>query len=326
MADKIKPNAFPWSALGESERLLAALEQAPIGIGLFDSEGRFVVRAGRLGRLWGPTMPSRDQGQIKRWRSYLADGRLLHPDDYPSARALRGETVLPGIDFIHTADDGHEAWIRVAAKPFRNSNGQLVGGVAILQNVDNEKRIEHSLRRSEARLQAAVDLVKLGLYSWNPKTNELDGDATVKETWGLPPDATIDYALWRSCVHPDDLARVEAQIQKCTDPNGDGTCQVEYRITGRDGVERWIATHGRMSFSNGEPRDFLGALCDVSDRKRAERAVRESEARFRQFSEHSPNPLWIMDIETQAVSYLPAAAKRLPDLRCVLRSADTRRF
>jgi hypothetical protein len=84
-------------------RLSAILQQLPVGVGLFDRKGKFLLRGGLLGGLWGPMMPSRDSGQAQRWRSYDAQSHLLRPDDYPGERALRGETVLPGTDFLHRA-------------------------------------------------------------------------------------------------------------------------------------------------------------------------------------------------------------------------------
>ena len=56
--------------------------------------------------------------------------------------------------------------------------------------------------------------MRLGRYAWNPQTNELQWDDTVRAMWGLPAGAPIDYEVWRSGVHPDDLARVEAAVQR----------------------------------------------------------------------------------------------------------------
>jgi len=72
---------------------------------MFDRDGLFIVRGGPLSGLWDDTIPSRDPGPIRRWRSFDAQGELLPPSQYPGARALRGETNTPGLDFIHTADD-----------------------------------------------------------------------------------------------------------------------------------------------------------------------------------------------------------------------------
>src|SRR6202023_3179809 len=90
-------------------------------------------------------------------------------------------------------------------------------------------RAEQELRESEARLHAAVDLVKLGRYAWNPQTNELKWDDTLRVMWGLPPDAEVNYGIWRAAVHPDDLARVDAAVAKCIDPQRDGLFEIEYR-------------------------------------------------------------------------------------------------
>jgi len=125
-----------------------------------------------LSSLWGEVIPSRDPELTRRWRALDANGGILPPASFPGARALRGETITPGVDFLHTADDGRETWIRVSAAPFRSDAGAIIGAIGILQDVDEEKRARQHLEESEARLQAAVDLLKLGRYSWDPQTNE----------------------------------------------------------------------------------------------------------------------------------------------------------
>ena len=130
---------------------------------------------------------------------------------------------------------------------------------------------EDRLRKSQTRLKAAIDLVGLGCYAWDPQTNALEWDSSVKAMWGLLPDATVDHELWRNAIHPDDLARVEAAIARCTDPGSGGIYDVEYRVLGiNDGVERWIATRAITSFENGKPVVFFGVVLDVTERKRSE--------------------------------------------------------
>jgi PAS domain S-box-containing protein len=134
---------------------------------------------------------------------------------------------------------------------------------------------EQRLRESEARLQAAVDLVGLGCYSWDPQTNALDWDARVKAMWGLPPEAHVDYGVFIAGVHPDDRRRVEAAIAKCADPRSDGIYDIEYRVRGvGDDVERWVATRGQTYFENGTATHFFGVALDVSDQKEQEAELR----------------------------------------------------
>jgi two-component sensor histidine kinase len=129
-------------ALRQSElRFAAILEQLPVGVGLFDHEGR-LQQANTLLRRFidGELLPSKDPQAGERWRALQADGRLLEPSAYPGTRALSGEPVIPGIDFLHTLEDGREIWTRVGAAPFRDETGRITGIVEVVQNIDQEKR------------------------------------------------------------------------------------------------------------------------------------------------------------------------------------------
>jgi PAS domain S-box-containing protein len=74
-----------------------------------------------------------------------------------------------------------------------------------------------------------------------------------------------------------------------------------------DGVERWVSTRGQTTFRNNKPVEFLGIARDITARKRAEQALRETEERFRQFAEHSSSVLWILDLQTRGLDYLSPA-------------------
>jgi PAS domain S-box-containing protein len=143
---------------------------------------------------------------------------------------------------------------------------------------------EQRLRESEAKLQAAVDLLKLGCYAWDPQTDEVQWDDRSQSLLDLPEDAPRDMQIWRNSVHPDDRARVEAALQRCIDAEGDGTYDVEYRTIARgSGPERWIATRGQTQFQNGKAVSFYGVARDITDRKRIERALEHGvEARTRE--------------------------------------------
>jgi PAS domain S-box-containing protein len=150
------------------------------------------------------------------------------------------------------------------------------------QEAEERAQAVLALRESEARLQAAVELVNLGRYAWNPQTNELQWDEAVRAMWGLPGGAPVDHATWQSGIHQDDLPRVEAAIARCVAPSSDGLYDVEYRVNGRDGVERWIATRGRANFENGMAISFYGVALDITAQKQVERTLqRRVETRTR---------------------------------------------
>lgn len=135
-------------------RLAAAFEALPSGVGIVDLDGRFVLSNHQLLRyLPSGVVPSRDLGRLLRWRAWHADGALVEPNDFPAARALRGETVVPGLEMLCRQDDGTELWTQVATVPVREDGGQIIGVATVITDIDKLKQAEAVLRESEERLR-----------------------------------------------------------------------------------------------------------------------------------------------------------------------------
>jgi len=134
------------AALRDSEaRLAALLEQLPVGIGLTDRDGRFLIRNSLLNNFVGDRLSSLDPVAAARWSAWDENGRLLEPPEWPSARALRGEVVSPGLEMLYTAADGNPIWTRVLSVPFRDQAGELSGVIVVVQNIDEQIRAENRL-------------------------------------------------------------------------------------------------------------------------------------------------------------------------------------
>jgi PAS domain-containing protein len=137
------------------ERLLFAsvLTNLPLGVGVYDRRGELLhsnesLRAyGDLSRL-----PSLEPVETRRWRGYDANGRLIGPNDYPGARALRGERVIPGIDFLYDSGVARERWIRVSAVPFRREGADGGEAILVVQDVDDLKRASERIEAARAEL------------------------------------------------------------------------------------------------------------------------------------------------------------------------------
>jgi len=262
-------------ALRENQQRLAAIiDQVPGGVALFDSDGKLLLRGGPLGALWGDMMPSADPAEQTWWQGYHADGSPIATSDYPGQRALRGEIVTPGLDFLHTDDRGEKCWFRVSAAPFRRDR-RVAGAVAYIENVDKEKHAEERLRQSEERLKSAVELAGLGLYSIEIEgdTNHLTWDHRLRTMWGLSERTKVTFQVWLDRIHPEDRDRVESAVARAYDPVGEGLYEAEYRVLGADGVERWIATRGETRFRDGRPVSFLGVALDVTERRMVEQGL-----------------------------------------------------
>ena len=133
-------------ALQHSEaRLSALLDQLPVGVGLTDRQGRILVGNSLLNSFVGDRIPSVDDALSIRWCGWDAEGEPLDRLQWPGARALRGESVSAGNDFLYTADDGKQIWTRIVSVPFRDQSDEIAGVVIIVENIDEQRRAEHRL-------------------------------------------------------------------------------------------------------------------------------------------------------------------------------------
>lgn len=113
-------------------RLVTLFEALPVGVATMDGDGKLVVSNQEMGR-YLPTglIPSRDEQRFARGRGTLPDRRPVDRGDYPGARALRGERVVPGVEFRYTQDDGTELWTQISAIPLRAGDGRITGNVVV---------------------------------------------------------------------------------------------------------------------------------------------------------------------------------------------------
>jgi PAS domain S-box-containing protein len=153
-------------AARESEaRLAAAFESVPAGVAVIDTTGMAVL-ANEHYRHFLPSgiIPSRDVERLARWRAWGQDGQQLAPQNFPAARALRGETVVPGQEMLYTGDDGREVWTTVSTSPIRDARGTVTGAVAVINDTDLAKRSLDALRKSEERFRLAIEGSKIAIY------------------------------------------------------------------------------------------------------------------------------------------------------------------
>jgi PAS domain S-box-containing protein len=154
---------------------------------------------------------------------------------------------------------------------------QLVAQV--FANALARKRVDEALRESEERLAMAADSAAAGLWILDYGTGDFWVTERTRAIFGYSPDEVVDVERFMSMVHPDDRVLVREAMEqagRATEP-----VVVEYRVLTGDGRERWVVSRGRSQVTPaGQPERLMGVSIDISGRKRAQEAVRASEARL----------------------------------------------
>jgi PAS domain S-box-containing protein len=285
------------AALRESEaRLAAMLDILPIGVGMADMTGAFVRTNPAMDNLISArTHLSADAAPPVHWQGWHADGRPLEPQEFPSARALRGERVVPGIEMLRRGADGAEIWTNVAAVPLRDDQGRVVGQLAIVSDIDAQKRNEQAVRDSEERLrqfgEASQDILWIRdaeTFQWEYLTPAFEA------IYGLDRNAALrgdNMAGWLDLIVPEDRELAAANLARVRDGEW---VTFEYRIQRpADGGIRWLRS------TDFPIRDQLGRVAhsggighDITEIKEADEALAAAEQRQRALLEGIPQLVW----------------------------------
>jgi PAS domain S-box-containing protein len=157
MANDVTERARTQRALEQSEaRLRAILEDIPIAVGVMDRQGHWTVCNARMRAFIPDTIPAYDPERAGRWHAFTVSGDPLPPQEWPGVRALRGETVLPGVEFTYQTDEGREIFTVVSAVPLRGRDGSVESAIAVVQDVTERKQLEQERARRADDLAAAL--------------------------------------------------------------------------------------------------------------------------------------------------------------------------
>lgn len=144
-------------------------------------------------------------------------------------------------------------------------------------------RAESDLRRSEQRLQLALDATSMGTFVWDLQTDAIDYDARAIDLLGQPQSPTVDLdAFLTDLIHPDDRDRFAQATQRMLAPGGDGQFWEEFRTGLPDGRTRWLSVASRaVSPDGGRATHVVGTVRDITVTREAQDAIRASEERLR---------------------------------------------
>ncbi len=288
----------------EQIRVLAGLiEISPASVSVHDPEGRFIYANQRTFDLHGYP---RDEFMKLNVRDL----------DVPVSAALyagridelktKGETAF---DVEHYHRDGSKIPLHINAKLARWKDRDVILSVAT--DISERMSAEKILFESEERLQLALAGADLGTWNWDIPT----GRVVFNERWAEMIGYRIEeieprISSWEQLVHPDDLSHVRELLSMHLEGKTEAY-ECEHRLLHKNGSWIWVLDRGRVidRDDNGNPLMAAGTHLDITQRKKAESALKESEQRYRSVIENIQDGFFRINRDGRIIMASPSAAR-----------------
>lgn len=191
------------------------------------------------------------------------------------------------------------------------------GGVDVyIRDIDDRKKAEEALKESEQKFRLILDNSLDALYRRDLKADRFEYYSPVIEEitgFSLQEISAMSAGTVLGYVHPDDLPRVTAEKMELSEENMQGT--VDYRFRRRDGTYVWLSDKFRIiTDAQGAPVAREGILRDITEQKRTEDALRESEEKYRTTLESISDGFFACDGDWRLV-YVNAQAEQILGIR-----------
>jgi PAS domain S-box-containing protein len=277
-------------------RFRGLMEQAPFSIQLFSPDGQTIQVNRAWEELWGVKFEQIKRYNILKDRQLEAKG-VLH---YIQQGFAGQSTRVPAIQYNPndtipnvTQQEDPSRWLSAVIYPLKNATGQVQEVVLIHEDITARKHAEDALRENRERLELALQAANLGQWELNLTNHRASRNLRHDQIFGydsLLPEWT--YERFLDHVVPEDRSGVDAKFRQAM--ASDEAWDFECRIRRVDGALRWIWARGRAYSDNeGQSRRMVGTVADITERKRLEEALRESEEKLRLLADTIPQLAWM---------------------------------
>ena len=204
----------------------------------------------------------------------------VHPDD--RAQTIAAIRSSPHgefqVEYRVVRPDGSIRWVQSRSYPVRDGGGDLIRVAIVIRDITEKKYSMELLLESQQRLALATASAAIGIWDLDLLSNTLSWDAQMCALYGIS-ELNGAHTAWQNGLHPADRDRVEGEFaQAVSDNRGFHT---EFRVVWPNSEIRFIEAHAQVLREvEGVATRIVGVNWDITERKRAERHLRESERRY----------------------------------------------
>ena len=268
-------------------------EQASLGIAVEDLEGKLLLANPALCSMLGYS----EDELCGMNCSQFANPEDSH-DDWALFQYLSAGVIDKySLEKRYVRKHGGQLWGRLNVSLWRNGDGGSPVVFAFVEDITERKRSEEALHKSEERFRLAAQAAKMYAYEWDVLTDKI---VRSEEYVNLLGYSSQEKQLTRqqllTTIHPDDRALFIGSVDQLTPQNS--TLQISYRVLQPDGSPVWLEKSAKAFFDEqGKLLRMIGMVANITERKRAEQAQRESEDKLRLLLDSTGEAIYGIDLE-----------------------------
>ncbi len=268
----------------------AIFDHAQEGIFQSTPQGVFLSANRALARMLGFENPE----ELIRERNDLERQGYAEPAQRQAFKQrLEKEGVINNFEYQVRRKDGKPIWVSENVRLVRDQAGEPRYYEGSVQDITERKRAEEELRRSVERFRSFTEATSQIVWQTDPDGKVIEDLPSWRAYTGQTPEEILGLG-WADCLHPDDRERTLSHWKKCRKEQV--SYEIEYRLRGADGIYRDFSVRGvPVLDGNGATREWVGINADITERKKAEQELFESQSMLRTILDNIPQRVFWKD-------------------------------